>query len=221
MNGDLNDVAAVLQAPAQARAPIQAPAQTRAPIGSDVEATVQQALREAEQALQQAQQGVDAARSAQGGAPTAGVGIPGPPGPPPFPYRRGGRPQQIGTATGQPFMPFSDVPERAQEVAFAFLFTIAAIFIGTPLARAFARRMDRRPVAAAAAAPEVVSRLDRIEQAVEAVALEVERISEGQRYVTKLMSEPRALPSPNEAAAHELRMMERGAAERAAVDQNR
>lgn len=39
-------------------------------------------------------------------------------------------------------------------------------------------------------------RLERVEQAVESIAVEVERISEGQRYVTKLMSE-RAKPLPD------------------------
>jgi hypothetical protein len=38
-------------------------------------------------------------------------------------------------------------------------------------------------------------RLARVEQAVESIAIEVERISEGQRYVTKLMSD-RAQPVP-------------------------
>ena len=33
------------------------------------------------------------------------------------------------------------------------------------------------------------SRLSRLEQAVDAIALEVERISEGQRFTTKLLSE--------------------------------
>ena len=41
---------------------------------------------------------------------------------------------------------------------------------------------------------DVQNRLERIEQAVEAVAIEVERISESQRYLTKLMAEPKALP---------------------------
>jgi len=41
----------------------------------------------------------------------------------------------------------------------------------------------------------VENRLERIEQAVEAMAIEVERISESQRYLTKLMSEARQLPS--------------------------
>mgnify|MGYP001792788851 CR=1 FL=1 len=43
------------------------------------------------------------------------------------------------------------------------------------------------------------ARLDRLEQAVEAIAIEIERVSEGQRYVTKLMSE-RALPTLLDAA---------------------
>jgi hypothetical protein len=39
------------------------------------------------------------------------------------------------------------------------------------------------------------ARLARIEQAVEAIALEVERISEGQRFTTKLLSE-QSRPAP-------------------------
>ena len=38
-------------------------------------------------------------------------------------------------------------------------------------------------------------RLERIEQAIEAMAVEVERVSEGQRFVTKLLSE-RAKEAP-------------------------
>ena len=60
--------------------------------------------------------------------------------------------------------------------------------IGIPLARAYARKMDsdgRNP----RVPPEVTGRLERIEQAIEAVAIEVERISEGQRFTTKLLSE--------------------------------
>ena len=38
-------------------------------------------------------------------------------------------------------------------------------------------------------APDVTSRLERIEQAVDAIAIEVERISEGQRFTTKLLTE--------------------------------
>ena len=61
--------------------------------------------------------------------------------------------------------------------------------IGFPLARAFARRIEGSRSAASPISPDVSERLDLIERAVESVALEVERISEGQRFVTKLMTE--------------------------------
>ena len=57
-----------------------------------------------------------------------------------------------------------------------------------PIARALAKRIEGRP-AAAQIAPATDARLDRIEHAVEAIAVEVERISEGQRFTTKLLAE--------------------------------
>ena len=57
--------------------------------------------------------------------------------------------------------------------------------------------MDRRGETASAS--EIAPRLDRIEQAVEAVAIEVERVSEGQRYTTKAIAELRGLPGANPA----------------------
>lgn len=69
--------------------------------------------------------------------------------------------------------------------------------IGFPIARAFARRIEGTRQTPAALPNDIVERLDRIERAVESVALEVERISEGQRFVTKLLAEraePGTLP---------------------------
>lgn len=40
--------------------------------------------------------------------------------------------------------------------------------------------------------PELVSRMARVEQIVEATAVEIERISEGQRFTTRLLSDDRA-----------------------------
>jgi hypothetical protein len=37
--------------------------------------------------------------------------------------------------------------------------------------------------------PEVQARLERMEQALDSIAIEVERISEGQRFTTKLLAE--------------------------------
>jgi hypothetical protein len=77
----------------------------------------------------------------------------------------------------------------------------AVIAIGFPIARAIARRMDKRNAAAPGADAETRGRLERIEQAVDAIAVEVERISEGQRFTTKIISELRALPQPDPSAA--------------------
>lgn len=91
---------------------------------------------------------------------------------------------------------FDVIPPGAIELSIAFFIMIAVIVVGLPLARAFARRLDRR--ALPHANPEQAAQLQRIEQAVESIAIEVERISEGQRYAAKLLSdrqpEPAALP---------------------------
>ena len=91
----------------------------------------------------------------------------------------------------------NDVPPEAVTISVAFFVSCAFVAVGLPLARAFARRMDRRGAPAVALPAETSSRFDRIEQAIDAVAIEVERISEGQRYSTKLMTEMRGLPAPN------------------------
>jgi hypothetical protein len=67
---------------------------------------------------------------------------------------------------------------------------VAAIIIGLPIARAFARRMDRKG-GTAQVPNEVSAELAHLNQAVDAIALEVERISEGQRFTTRLLSEQR------------------------------
>lgn len=58
-----------------------------------------------------------------------------------------------------------------------------------PIVIAHTRRIWKRPQPARALPPATEGRLERIEQAVESIAVEVERVSEGQRFVTRLMSE--------------------------------
>jgi hypothetical protein len=60
--------------------------------------------------------------------------------------------------------------------------------IGVPLAKAYARRIEREP-RQPALPPDMTARLERMEQAIDSIAIEVERISEGQRFTTKLLSE--------------------------------
>jgi hypothetical protein len=62
------------------------------------------------------------------------------------------------------------------------------IAIGLPIARAYARRLEANP-APQGMPPELTARLERMEQAMDAIAVEVERISEGQRFTTKLLAE--------------------------------
>jgi hypothetical protein len=79
-------------------------------------------------------------------------------------------------------------------VPIVFFSTIPIIAIGMPIARAYARRIESgagRP----AIPPDVSARLERMENAIDSIAVEVERISEGQRFTTRLLSE-RTTPSP-------------------------
>lgn len=73
-------------------------------------------------------------------------------------------------------------------VPFGAFATAIILAIGVPIARAFGRRMDAESKDPRVPA-EVVQRLERMEQSLDAVAVEIERISEGQRFTTKLLSE--------------------------------
>lgn len=105
-----------------------------------------------------------------------------------------------GSSEPPPMPPYpTDIPPGVKDISETFFATLAIVVIGFPLARALARRMDRRSAAGVApsTSPTIEPRLERMEQAIEAIAIEVERISEGQRFTNKLMSEARALPAPN------------------------
>jgi hypothetical protein len=59
-----------------------------------------------------------------------------------------------------------------------------------PMALAYARRLWRRVGVHGREMPaELTDRLNRLEQAVDAVAVELERVGEGQRYVTRVFTE--------------------------------
>lgn len=150
----------------------------------------QQAIREQQQAVREQQQAtreqvqefkqnlkeqiqaeIDAARAAQGGVPFP----PSPPDPPGIHF--------TGQDGGPPV-----IPQQAVEIVSILGMTLVLCVVGFPIARAIARWMDRRgtPVQAS---PEMSTRLQSIEQAVESIAVEVERISEGQRFTTRVLSE--------------------------------
>jgi hypothetical protein len=73
--------------------------------------------------------------------------------------------------------------------------TIITLVLGFPLVIGYARRLWRRSAVTLTLTPELTQRLDSIERAVEATAVEVERVGEGQRFVTQLLSNRTAEPA--------------------------
>jgi hypothetical protein len=102
---------------------------------------------------------------------------------------------------------------RSQDVA--MVASIFTVFVLAPLAIAFARLLWKRATAPSAprTAPEIAQRLERLEQAVDTIAIEMERVSEGQRFMTRVLTEGNgfaALPA-GQRAAEPVRMREEAA----------
>ena len=57
----------------------------------------------------------------------------------------------------------------------------------------FGKSRGQRETLSVARDPELLARISRVEQIVEATAVEVERISEGQRFTTRLLHERKQL----------------------------
>lgn len=88
----------------------------------------------------------------------------------------------------------NDIPREAVMISVAFFVMIAVLVIGLPIVRAFTRRMERTQ-AAPAIGPEVAAQIQRIEHTVESMAVELERISEAQRFSARLDAERMAQPA--------------------------
>lgn len=103
-------------------------------------------------------------------------------------------PATMATSRGDQFGGFSSSRmERNMENVFLPLSIVFTIFVLTPIAVSIARMIWKRGSVPkqTVASPESAQRLERMEQAMDAIAIEVERISEGQRFVTRLLSEGR------------------------------
>jgi hypothetical protein len=179
-------------APATAKAP-----QTNAGAKPDANVFTKEDMRSIREQIRQSVRGQIAGAADQSGEPAS-------PAPPATPGRtitirgRDGSQTVVGLPPG--FNARDVIPPQAVDISIAFFVTIAIIIIGLPIARAIARRMDRRP-GPAQIPSDVSAHLNQLTQAVDAIALEVERISEGQRFTTRLLSEQRdsarqTLPSP-------------------------
>jgi hypothetical protein len=101
--------------------------------------------------------------------------------------------QVLTAATGQ-FATTSnpDIPFGLRTNQVMALSVLSIIFVLFPMAIGVARnfwKRGSRPGPAPAALAQTAERLERLESSVDAIAIEIERISEGQRFVTKLLSE--------------------------------
>jgi hypothetical protein len=73
--------------------------------------------------------------------------------------------------------------------------SMTVIAIGFPLARAYAKRIAAGSTPPTIS-PDTAARLERMEQAIDSIAVEVERISEGQRFATRLLAERESSAAP-------------------------
>lgn len=81
------------------------------------------------------------------------------------------------------------IPPQAVDISIAFFITIAAIIVGYPIMRAIGRRIERGAPVPQTVPGDVRNQLQHIAQSVDAIAIEVERISEGQRFTTKMLAD--------------------------------
>lgn len=72
------------------------------------------------------------------------------------------------------------------------VFVLAGAFAG---AYFYGKSKGQRESLTTGRDPELMARMSRVEQIVESTAIEIERISEGQRFTTKLLSEKKAFDS--------------------------
>lgn len=90
-----------------------------------------------------------------------------------------------------------DVSRRGPDIDMVVgLSFLLAIVIALPISLASARRIWRgKPKDAPVKADESSQRMERLEHAVDAIAIEIERVAEGQRFVTKIFAERPAAAS--------------------------
>lgn len=80
--------------------------------------------------------------------------------------------------------------QRAEEREIILGFSIALVFmVAIPMTLVWARRLWKKNAVTIQLPPELGQRLDSIERGIETTAIEVERIGEGQRFVTQLLAQ--------------------------------
>lgn len=95
-------------------------------------------------------------------------------------------------------IPLNDVvPRGLVQMSWAVAASVIAVFIGWPIARAIARYLDRRGRAVRAdnaLEAQLAQRFDAMERNIDTVAVEMERLSEAQRFTSKLLEQRSGVP---------------------------
>ena len=90
-------------------------------------------------------------------------------------------------------IPLNDVvPKGMVQMSWALAASVMVVFIGWPIARAVARYVDRRGRAVRAdnmLEAQLQQRFDAMERNIDTVAVEMERLSEAQRFTSKLLEQ--------------------------------
>lgn len=81
------------------------------------------------------------------------------------------------------------IPREAVDISIAFFITMAVIIVGYPIMRAIGKRIEGAAPVRQTVPADVRDQLQHIVQSVDAIAIEVERISEGQRFATKMLAD--------------------------------
>lgn len=161
------------------------------------------AAREAAQdARQAAQDARDAARAPDAPAPpdapvrVSGITFDDRDGPVTVDFQNGNLILHQGTHTTA--IPWREaVPKGAVQIAWAIPATLSILVIWWPLTRALTGWLRRKTAVAhdtSALEARVRERFEALERNVDTVAIEMERLSEGQRFTNKLLSERQAVP---------------------------
>lgn len=90
----------------------------------------------------------------------------------------------------------NDIPPEVIPLVGMTLGILMSVIILFPIARAIGRMIDRRTDRSLVKVAEVAPQLRLLQESVDAMAIELERISEAQRFTARIMAEksPEALP---------------------------
>lgn len=169
-------------------------------------AEIQQAIQDAQQAAREA--AVVAARAArntartarteaQGGGPARAPQVPNENATIVLPSDGGedvhinvdGRGIHVRQGDNTTTIPIRDVvPRGVVQISYAVSAALVAVAIVGPLLRFFLRRYERTSITTKLSA-EVQGRLDAMDRNIDTVAVELERVSEGQRFTAKLLEQ--------------------------------